>query len=175
VGDQGARGGTDGAFGAPGERDASVQLRPRDPDRVQLSAAVAADSGRIATPSPRLASSTRRRGSLASNATRGRKPTGNIAIEMRLFAHAEVQAGLLWWPIERGAEVLHAWRELTPEIPEPRRGKSFVVVEAVHLGSLAEADALLAPLRALEPAGRTTRSSGSRGASRTSDGRMARR
>jgi FAD/FMN-containing dehydrogenase len=101
---------------------------------------------------------------------------GNIAIvtaiEMRLFPHAEVQAGILWWPIERGAEVLHAWRELTergvpdelttlgrylryppiPEIPEPRRGKSYVVVEAVHLGSLAEADALLAPLRALEPA-----------------------
>jgi FAD/FMN-containing dehydrogenase len=93
-----------------------------------------------------------------------RGSAGNIAIvtaiEMRLFAHAEVQAGILWWPIERGAEVLHAWRELTergvpdelatlgrylryppiPEIPEPRRGKSLVVVEAVHLGSLAEAD-----------------------------------
>jgi hypothetical protein len=106
---------------------------------------------------------------------------GNIAIvtaiELRLFPHAEVQAGILWWPIERGAEVLHAWRELTergvpdglatlgrylryppiPEIPEPRRGKSFVVVEAVHLGSLAEADALLAPLRALEPAEDTVR------------------
>ncbi|HEY3765717.1 MAG TPA: FAD-binding oxidoreductase, partial [Gaiellales bacterium] len=93
------------------------------------------------------------------------------AIELRLVPVTEVHAGILWWPIERGAEVLQAWRALTasgvpdalttvgrflkfppiPEIPEAVRGKSFVVVEAIHLGDAAEADALLAPLRALEP------------------------
>ena len=34
-----------------------------------------------------------------------------------------------------------------PEIPEPVRGKSFVVVEADHVGDPAQADELLAPLR----------------------------
>ncbi len=101
---------------------------------------------------------------------------GNFAIvtalEMRLFPIGEVYAGSLWWPIERGAEVLHAWRELThsdlpdelttfarylrvpplPEIPESIRGKSFVLVGVIHLGAPAQADALLAPLRALGPA-----------------------
>ena len=93
------------------------------------------------------------------------------AIEIRLFPIAEVYAGLLWWPIERGPEVMHAWHALTdsglpdelttvgrylrlpplPEIPEPVRGKSFVVVEAIHVGDPAEADQLLRPLRALAP------------------------
>ena len=69
------------------------------------------------------------------------------------------------------SEVLHAWGELTrggppdelttvgrflnlppiPQIPEPVRGKSFVIVEAYHLGDPAQADELLAPLRALGP------------------------
>ena len=93
------------------------------------------------------------------------------AIEIQLFPIAEVYAGLLWWPIDRGAEVMHAWHALTesglpdelttvgrylqlpplPEIPEPVRGKSFVVVEAIHVGDPAEADELLRPLRALAP------------------------
>jgi FAD/FMN-containing dehydrogenase len=93
------------------------------------------------------------------------------ALELRLLPLTEVYAGVMFWPMERGPEVLHAWRELThsglpdalttvgrylqlpsiPDIPEPVRGKSFAVVEAIHLGSPAEADALLAPLRALEP------------------------
>jgi hypothetical protein len=93
------------------------------------------------------------------------------AIELRLFPVAEAYAGSLWWPIERGDEVLHAWAELTrgdlpdglstcgrylrfpplPEIPEQVRGGSFAVVEAVWLGEPAEADALLEPLRALGP------------------------
>ena len=93
------------------------------------------------------------------------------AIEIRLFPISVVYAGLLWWPIERGREVMHAWHALTdsglpdelttvgrylqlpplPEIPEPVRGKSFVVVEAIHLGDPAEADELLTPLRALAP------------------------
>jgi FAD binding domain len=93
------------------------------------------------------------------------------AIEIRLFLITEVYAGILWYPIQRGADVLHAWRELTegdvpnelttvgrylqlpplPEIPEPVRGKSFVIVEAIHSGDPRRADALLAPLRALGP------------------------
>ena len=93
------------------------------------------------------------------------------ALEFRLFPITEAYAGVLWYPIERGSEVLHAWGELThrelpdelttvgrylqlppiPDIPEAIRGKSFVIVEAYHLGDPAAADELLAPLRALGP------------------------
>jgi UDP-N-acetylenolpyruvoylglucosamine reductase len=92
------------------------------------------------------------------------------ALEFELLPIREAYAGILWYPIERGHEVLHAWRELTqsgqlpdelttvgrflqlppiPEIPEEVRGKSFAIVEAYHLGEPAQADELLAPLRAL--------------------------
>jgi FAD/FMN-containing dehydrogenase len=93
------------------------------------------------------------------------------AIELRALKIREIYAGVLWWPIELGSEVLHCWRELTerglpdelttigrllhlpelPELPEPLRGRSFVVIEAYHLGDRTEADELLAPLRALGP------------------------
>jgi hypothetical protein len=93
------------------------------------------------------------------------------ALELRLFPLTDVYAGILWWPIARGPEVLQAWRALTqaglpdelttvgrylqlpplPDIPEPVRGQSFVVVEAIYLGQPAEADRLLTPLRALSP------------------------
>jgi FAD/FMN-containing dehydrogenase len=92
------------------------------------------------------------------------------AIEFNLFPITEVYAGILWFPIERAAEVLKAWRawtdsvpeELTsvgrllqlppiPEIPEPVRGKSFVIVEAIYLGDEVSGADLLAPLRALGP------------------------
>ena len=93
------------------------------------------------------------------------------AIELELVPITYAHAGILWYPIERAGEVLHAWAELTqadppdelatagrvlnlppiPEIPEPLRGKSFVAVGAVHLGDPATADELLAPLRALGP------------------------
>ncbi len=93
------------------------------------------------------------------------------ALEFRLFPITEAYAGILWYPIERGPEVLQAWGELTrggppdelttvgrflnlppiPQIPEQIRGRSFVIVEVYHLGYPAEADALLAPLRALGP------------------------
>jgi hypothetical protein len=94
------------------------------------------------------------------------------AIELELLPIEHAYAGVLWYPIERGSEVLGAWRELThsdlmpdelttvgrflrlppiPEIPEQVRGKSFVIVEAYHIGDPAQADELLAPLRALGP------------------------
>jgi hypothetical protein len=92
-------------------------------------------------------------------------------VELRLFPVTEVYAGLLWWPAEAGPQVLQAWRELTQsslpnafttvarylnfppaaEIPEHLRGRSFVVIDVIHLGPPTEADALLAPLRALAP------------------------
>jgi FAD binding domain/Berberine and berberine like len=93
------------------------------------------------------------------------------ALEVRLFPVAEVYAGVLWFPFERASEVLHCWAEVTrrelpdelttigrllqlpplEEIPEPVRGKSFAIVEAIHCGDPGAADELLAPLRALGP------------------------
>ena len=93
------------------------------------------------------------------------------AIELRLFPITEVYAGLLRWPAEAAAQVLQAWRQLTqsglpeefttsarllnvpsvPGMPAAPRGKSFVVIDVIHLGTPAEADALLAPLRAMNP------------------------
>jgi len=93
------------------------------------------------------------------------------AIEFELYEISEVYAGVLFFPIERGTEVLRAWRrwiedvpdEVTsvgrflqfppiPDIPEPLRGGSFVVVEATYLGDVASAAELLRPLRELGPA-----------------------
>ncbi len=93
------------------------------------------------------------------------------AIELRLFPVSEVYAGLLWWPVEAGPQVLRAWRELTQsgppdqfttlfryqrfpagrQVPRALRGGSFAVVDVVHTGSPAGADALLAPLRVTGP------------------------
>jgi FAD/FMN-containing dehydrogenase len=94
------------------------------------------------------------------------------AIEMRLFPLTDVYAGQLWWPIDAASPVLAAWRELAhadlpeefttaarlvhfppiPDLPEHLRGRSFVVVFVCHQGRPGDADALLAPLRALGPA-----------------------
>jgi hypothetical protein len=99
------------------------------------------------------------------------------AVELRLFPVAQVYAGLLFWPAEAGSRVLHAWRELThsplpdeftttarylsfpplPEVAPHLSGRSFVVVDAVHLGEPADADRLLAPVRALAPVTDTLR------------------
>ena len=93
------------------------------------------------------------------------------AIELRLFPVTEVYAGQLWWPAEAASPVLQAWRDLTqsdppeeftsaaglmrfpviPDVPEQLRGRSFAIITVSHLGQPAEADALLAPLRALGP------------------------
>jgi hypothetical protein len=92
------------------------------------------------------------------------------AIEFSLYPVSEVYAGVMFWPIERSAEVLRAWHELAPsmpdamttvgrllmlppipDIPEFLRGRKFVVVEAIYVGSEQRGAELLAPLRALEP------------------------
>ncbi|HEX4753242.1 MAG TPA: FAD-dependent oxidoreductase, partial [Solirubrobacterales bacterium] len=93
------------------------------------------------------------------------------ALEFELLPIAEVFAGAAFFPAERGGEVFHAWHEWTAtapdevtsvarfmnfpplaEIPEPMRGGSFAIVEAVALLGEAEAAELLAPLRELGPA-----------------------
>jgi FAD binding domain/Berberine and berberine like len=92
------------------------------------------------------------------------------ALELELFLVRELYAGVLFWPQERAAEVLKAWHEWTAdlpeemtslgrllnvppleEIPEPVRGRSFVMVEAAWLGDEAGGSEQLAPLRELGP------------------------
>jgi hypothetical protein len=92
------------------------------------------------------------------------------ALEFRLFPISEVYAGILWFPVDRAGEILAEWRawsdglpdettsvgrilQLPPidEIPEPVRGKSFVVVQVIHAGSEEEGRELVAPLRGLGP------------------------
>ncbi|MEV4422890.1 FAD-binding protein, partial [Patulibacter sp. NPDC049589] len=93
-----------------------------------------------------------------------------VALEVRLHPAPTVHAGALFWPVERGAEVLRAWRDWCdgvpddvtsvgrllwvpafPEIPAPLRGRAFVVVEAACLLDDGRASGVLAPLRALGP------------------------
>jgi UDP-N-acetylenolpyruvoylglucosamine reductase len=92
------------------------------------------------------------------------------AIEFELFPLEEIYAGWLFFGVERAAEVLDAWREWThtvpeqvtsigrilqlppiPDIPEPLRGRAFVVVEAAMMLDEASGARLLEPLRALGP------------------------
>jgi len=98
-------------------------------------------------------------------------PAGVItALELALHPAEDLCAGALFFPPERAAEVLHAWREWTAtapaevtsvarmmrfpdrhDVPELVRGRGFTIIEAAHLGTDAEAAELLAPLRALGP------------------------
>ena len=92
------------------------------------------------------------------------------ALEFSLYPVARLYAGDLLWPVERATEILHAWRgwvetvprELTsvgrllhlppiPDIPEPLRGRSFVLVEAAYIGSEEDGRELLRPLRERGP------------------------
>ena len=93
------------------------------------------------------------------------------AIEFEVLPVREVYSGALFFPLERSADVLHAWagllptlpEELTswanilhfpplPEIPAEVRGQSFAVVMAAFLGSEADGRELLSPVRELGPA-----------------------
>jgi FAD/FMN-containing dehydrogenase len=81
------------------------------------------------------------------------------ALELALYRVAELYAGALFWPIERAAEILNAWRDWTqavpdectsvgrllrlpplPELPDHLRGHSFALVELAILGD--EGDSL---------------------------------
>ncbi len=100
---------------------------------------------------------------------------GNVAVvtalEFGLLDVPDIFAGAMFWPMERAAEVLSAWRTWVdgvpesvtsvarvlnlpplPELPEPLRGKSFAVVEAAMLVDDESGADLLAPLRQLGPA-----------------------
>ncbi len=100
--------------------------------------------------------------------------SGNVAavtaIELELYPITDLYAGALFWPIERAAEILNAWRgwiETVPDeceslgrmlqlpdapfLPDHLRGRSFVLVEVAFIGSAFEGDALVRPLRDLGP------------------------
>lgn len=92
------------------------------------------------------------------------------ALEFRVYPIRELYAGVLFFPIDRAGEVLDAWYRWLPsvpdsvtsvgrllrfpplpELPPQLSGQSYVVVEAACQLAADEADALLAPLRALDP------------------------
>jgi FAD/FMN-containing dehydrogenase len=92
------------------------------------------------------------------------------AMEFELFVPGEIQAGHLWFPFERRREVFKAWAQIAPKFPRTAttiarvirvpdidgpppmlRGKEFALVENIVLGSVEEANELLAPIRALGP------------------------
>jgi hypothetical protein len=92
------------------------------------------------------------------------------ALEMQLYPVRELYAGGLFFPIQRTAEVLHAWRDWTatvpddvtsiahilrlpplPEIPDALRGRAFAIIEAAYLGDAGSGAELIQPLRRLGP------------------------
>ena len=92
------------------------------------------------------------------------------AIEFTVYPVEELYAGAMFFPFERSGEVLHAWRELLPSlpeemmtwanlmhfpdapfVPEPVRGGSFAIVMAAHLGTEDEGRALLRGVRERGP------------------------
>src|SRR5947208_5614459 len=92
------------------------------------------------------------------------------ALEFELYPVPELYAGMVAWPWERTADVLHAWREWVsglpneigtwarilqvpplPDVPEPVRGRALVVVEAAYLGPEESGGELLRPLHDLAP------------------------
>jgi FAD/FMN-containing dehydrogenase len=92
------------------------------------------------------------------------------ALEMALYPVRQLYAGVLFYPIQRSADVLNAWRAWTdtvpdevtslgrilrlpplPEIPERLRGRAWVLVEAAYLGDAAAGAKLIQPLRQLGP------------------------
>ena len=93
------------------------------------------------------------------------------AIEFAVYPVEDLYAGVMFFPFQRAAEVLHAWTELVPTlpdemmswasllqfpdapfVPEPVRGGSFAVVYGAFLGTEARGRSLLRPVRELSPA-----------------------
>ncbi|MFW5470302.1 FAD-binding oxidoreductase [Knoellia sp. CPCC 206435] len=92
------------------------------------------------------------------------------AIEFRLYPISDVYAGMLLWDRERAPEVVRTWAEWSrtapdsvttslrvmsfpplPELPPFLSGRQLVVIDGAVLADDAVAEALLAPLRMLEP------------------------
>ncbi len=93
------------------------------------------------------------------------------AMEFELFDLPTVYAGTLFFPLERAAEVLHAWREWTatapesitsvgrvlrfpplPHLPPHLSGRSYAMIEIISTDGVATAAAAIEPLRRLTPA-----------------------
>jgi FAD/FMN-containing dehydrogenase len=93
------------------------------------------------------------------------------AMEFELFDLPTVYAGTLFFPLERAAEVLHAWREWTatvpesitsvgrvlrfpplPHLPPHLSGKAYAMIEIISTDGVATAAAAIEPLRRLTPA-----------------------
>ena len=92
------------------------------------------------------------------------------AIEFAVYPVEDLYAGVMFFPFERAGEILHAWTELVPTlpdelmtwaklmqfpdapfVPEEVRGRSFTLVFGAFLGTEADGRALLRPLRDLGP------------------------
>lgn len=92
------------------------------------------------------------------------------ALELSAFELSEVCAGSMLFPLERAHEVLTAYEQWTtdlseavttcvsltrlpmlPELPEPIRGQSFVIIDGAVDAPAPEAAALLEPMRRLGP------------------------
>jgi FAD/FMN-containing dehydrogenase len=97
------------------------------------------------------------------------------ALEFDLLPLREIYAGALFYPVAQASEVLHGWLEWTgsvpeemtsvgrllnfppiPDVPEPFRGQSFTVIEAIYCGSPADGEEIVAPLRELGSVGMDT-------------------
>lgn len=92
------------------------------------------------------------------------------ALEFRMFPFDTAFGGMLVWDITRAPEVLREWAawapgapdEVTtsfrilrlppvPDIPEPFRGRSLVIIDGAVLDTDERAEQILAPLRSLAP------------------------
>jgi len=92
------------------------------------------------------------------------------ALEMRLYPVPELYAGVLFFPVQRAAEVLQSWGEWVatvpdevtsigrilrlpslPTVPDQLRGRDFALVEAACVGDAGTCAELIAPLRKLGP------------------------
>jgi len=92
------------------------------------------------------------------------------ALEMLLYPVRKLYAGVLFFPVQRAAEVLHSWREWItwvpnevtsigrilrlprlPTVPDQLRGRAFALVEAACDGDEGAGAELIAPLRKLGP------------------------
>jgi hypothetical protein len=90
------------------------------------------------------------------------------ALQLRLLPIAEIYAGALVFPAELGVEAVRAYRDwaggvsedvtsvvrfLTPppipDVPEPIRGRPLLTIDGACIGSQAEGEAIVAPLREL--------------------------
>jgi FAD/FMN-containing dehydrogenase len=88
------------------------------------------------------------------------------ALEFDLLPLPQIYAGALFFPADQSSDVLRSWREWIddvpeemtsvwrilnfppiPEIPEPYRGNSYAMIEAIYCGDPADGEGLLAPLR----------------------------